>query len=363
MNRPIVSTWKISPSTNAPTVATFAAIPLTSAWAFAICRRIVLLVSLVSNHRCVDARLPPASGDQLLHLVDHERDHEATRPAPGGRVRRTTAAAILRQPRHEPVRGRLEGEREEQGGDQPQQVLQPPDEAERRVGGEDRDGDVRSRRGIHAGMLLSRRADGRPPRRRVWASARVGSASPAARVSGGGRSRSGGVHPVSVSTAVRGCQHRACAGSTATMNACAKTPRGRPGGRPRRGTSRDGRGLLGRPRPWDAANALELEDFDSLTVEENHRREHLNAGRFFPAHEAWETAWKQSRDTADAEFFKGLSQLGAGYVHLLEGMRTAQSGCSGEHRDGSARTLRATGGSRRPGRGRGRCARGRRRDG
>ena len=81
------------------------------------------------------------------------------------------------------------------------------------------------------------------------------------------------------------------------------------------------RDLLGRPQPWDAANALELEDFDSLTVEENHRlaREHLNAGRFFPAHEAWETAWKQSRDTADAEFFKGLSQLGAGYVHLLRG--------------------------------------------
>jgi uncharacterized protein len=81
------------------------------------------------------------------------------------------------------------------------------------------------------------------------------------------------------------------------------------------------RDLLGRPQPWDAANALELEDFDSLTVEENHRlaREHLNAGRFFPAHEAWETAWKQSRDTTDAEFFKGLSQLGAGYVHLLRG--------------------------------------------
>lgn len=81
------------------------------------------------------------------------------------------------------------------------------------------------------------------------------------------------------------------------------------------------RDLLGRPQPWDATNALELEDFDSLTVQENHRlgREHLNAGRFFPAHEAWETAWKQSRDTTDAEFFKGLSQLGAGYVHLLRG--------------------------------------------
>ena len=81
------------------------------------------------------------------------------------------------------------------------------------------------------------------------------------------------------------------------------------------------RDRLGRPQPWDAPNELELEDFDALTLQENHRlgREHLNASRYFPAHEAWETAWKQSRDTDDAEFFKGLSQLGAGYVHLLRG--------------------------------------------
>ena len=66
---------------------------------------------------------------------------------------------------------------------------------------------------------------------------------------------------------------------------------------------------------------MDLEDFDNLPLEENHRlgRKHFNAGRFFPAHEAWETAWKQARDTDDAEFFKGLSQLGAGYVHLLRG--------------------------------------------
>ncbi|MGZ8603307.1 MAG: DUF309 domain-containing protein [Actinomycetota bacterium] len=78
---------------------------------------------------------------------------------------------------------------------------------------------------------------------------------------------------------------------------------------------------LGRPQPWEADNTLTLEDYDSLPIEENHRlgREHLTAGRFFPAHEAWETAWKQARDTPDAEFFKGLSQLGAGYVHLLRG--------------------------------------------
>jgi hypothetical protein len=81
---------------------------------------------------------------------------------------------------------------------------------------------------------------------------------------------------------------------------------------------RDG---LGRPQAWGAEGSLQLEDFDALPLEENHRlgREHLNAGRYFPAHEAWETAWKQSRDTDDAEFFKGLSQLGAGYTHLLRG--------------------------------------------
>jgi hypothetical protein len=78
---------------------------------------------------------------------------------------------------------------------------------------------------------------------------------------------------------------------------------------------------LGRPQAWGAENRLHLEDFDALPLEDNHRlaREHFNAGRFFPAHEAWETAWKQARQTNEAEFFKGLSQLGAGYVHLLRG--------------------------------------------
>lgn len=78
---------------------------------------------------------------------------------------------------------------------------------------------------------------------------------------------------------------------------------------------------LGRPLPRGASNRLELEDFDSLSLEQNHRlgRAHFNAGRFFPAHEAWETAWKQAKGTPDEEFFKGLSQLGAGYVHWRRG--------------------------------------------
>lgn len=78
---------------------------------------------------------------------------------------------------------------------------------------------------------------------------------------------------------------------------------------------------LGRHLPWDAENRLELEDFDNLSPEENHRLaiEHFDSGRFFPAHEAWETVWKQSKGTPDEEFFKGLSQLGAGYTHYRRG--------------------------------------------
>jgi uncharacterized protein len=81
------------------------------------------------------------------------------------------------------------------------------------------------------------------------------------------------------------------------------------------------RDRLGRPLDWGAENELELEDYDSLSLAENDRlgREHVRAGRYFPAHEAWETAWKQARGTDDAELFKGLSQMGAGYVHLQRG--------------------------------------------
>lgn len=81
---------------------------------------------------------------------------------------------------------------------------------------------------------------------------------------------------------------------------------------------RDG---LGRPLPWGAEGELVLEDFDALSLDENHElgRAHARAGRWFAAHEAWETAWKQARDTEEAELFKGLSQMGAGYVHLFRG--------------------------------------------
>src|SRR3954464_11148395 len=78
---------------------------------------------------------------------------------------------------------------------------------------------------------------------------------------------------------------------------------------------------LGRPLPWDAQTRLRLPDFDAMSTEENDRaaRKFLVDRNFFGAHEAWETAWKQSKGTGDEELFKGLSQLGAGYVHLLRG--------------------------------------------
>ena len=81
------------------------------------------------------------------------------------------------------------------------------------------------------------------------------------------------------------------------------------------------RDVLGRPQPWDAPNELEMPDFDALSMAENHElaRGYANDGRWFPAHEAWETAWKQSKGTGNEELFKGLSQMGAGYVHLLRG--------------------------------------------
>jgi hypothetical protein len=81
------------------------------------------------------------------------------------------------------------------------------------------------------------------------------------------------------------------------------------------------RDRLGRPLAWGAEPELELEDYDAMSLEDNDRlgREAVTAGRWFPAHEAWETAWKQARGTGDEELFKGLSQMGAGYVHLLRG--------------------------------------------
>jgi uncharacterized protein len=78
---------------------------------------------------------------------------------------------------------------------------------------------------------------------------------------------------------------------------------------------------LGRPLSWGDETRLRLPNFDAMSIEENDRaaRRFLRERNFFGAHEAWETAWKQAKGTGDEELFKGLSQMGAGYVHLLRG--------------------------------------------
>jgi hypothetical protein len=78
---------------------------------------------------------------------------------------------------------------------------------------------------------------------------------------------------------------------------------------------------LGRPLAWGDENRLHLPDFDAQTLGQNHEtgRRLFADGNWFGAHEAWETAWKQARGSGDEEFYKGLSQMGAGYVHLLRG--------------------------------------------
>ena len=81
------------------------------------------------------------------------------------------------------------------------------------------------------------------------------------------------------------------------------------------------RDSLGRPLPWGAPDQLSMPDFDALSLEENDElaRAYAREGEWFPAHEAWETAWKRSKGSGDEELFKGLAQMGAGYVHLLRG--------------------------------------------
>lgn len=75
--------------------------------------------------------------------------------------------------------------------------------------------------------------------------------------------------------------------------------------------------------PWGETAELVLPPFDQLPLEENHRLAcaAFDAGNYFVAHEAWETAWKQSRaaGSSDVALFKGLAQVGAGYTHLLRG--------------------------------------------
>jgi hypothetical protein len=78
---------------------------------------------------------------------------------------------------------------------------------------------------------------------------------------------------------------------------------------------------LGRPLPWGEDTRLHLPDLDAMSIEETDAaaRRFLAERNVFGAHEAWETAWKKAKGSGEEELFKGLSQMGAGYVHLLRG--------------------------------------------
>lgn len=81
------------------------------------------------------------------------------------------------------------------------------------------------------------------------------------------------------------------------------------------------RDRFGRPLAWGSASQLVLEDYDALPLAVNHQlaASYLSRHEAFSAHEAWEAAWRQTKGTPDEEFFKGLSQIGAGYTHYLRG--------------------------------------------
>jgi predicted metal-dependent hydrolase len=49
--------------------------------------------------------------------------------------------------------------------------------------------------------------------------------------------------------------------------------------------------------------------------------EHFNAGRFFQAHEAWETAWHPSA-SEERDFWQGITQIAVGFTHRIRGNPT-----------------------------------------
>lgn len=91
--------------------------------------------------------------------------------------------------------------------------------------------------------------------------------------------------------------------------------------KPRLATGERPRDEFGRPLPWGSESKLELLDYDSLSVEENEELaiDYFNRRQFFPAHEAWEAAWRKVRGTPEEEFFNGLAKLGAGLTHIQRG--------------------------------------------
>jgi len=87
-------------------------------------------------------------------------------------------------------------------------------------------------------------------------------------------------------------------------------------GRPKNARPRD---QLGRPLPRGATNAMpeeELPDDPERLLDIG--IEHFNAGRFFQAHETWETAWHPS-PADERNFWQGLTQVAVGFTHYQRG--------------------------------------------
>lgn len=90
-------------------------------------------------------------------------------------------------------------------------------------------------------------------------------------------------------------------------------------GRPRNARPRD---AFGRPLSRDARGAIVEEGLPDDPLELLRIGvEHFNAGRFFLAHEAWETAWHPSPDD-ERDFWQGITQIAVGFTHHQRGNTT-----------------------------------------
>ena len=91
--------------------------------------------------------------------------------------------------------------------------------------------------------------------------------------------------------------------------------------KPRRPEGERPRDRFGRPLPWGSESELELLDYESLPPARSHEMavDYFNEQMFFPAHEAWEAAWRHTQGTGDEAFFNGLAKLGAGFTHIQRG--------------------------------------------
>lgn len=87
-------------------------------------------------------------------------------------------------------------------------------------------------------------------------------------------------------------------------------------GRPRNARPRD---ELGRPLPRGMEGSYVEEE---LPADPEQLLDigiaHLNAQRFFQAHEAWETAWHPS-EPAERDFWQGITQIAVGCTHVQRG--------------------------------------------